>query len=327
MLGPGAAEGDQRVAGRIVPPAQRDRADRLGHALVGDFEEAGEDRLGAGIERSHPRAQIVESLPRRRRVQGDLEAVRVETAEDQVDVGQRQRAARAVAGGAGPGAGALRPHLELNAVEAADRAAAGGHALDGEGGRDEVGVPHLVLEEVFEVAIPAGDVGAGAAHVEGDHPREAGPPAGAGGADDPARGSGEEAVLGAEGLRPHQPAGAGHHMEGAGSERAGDAGQIALQDRRQIGVHHRRLRPREELDQGRQLRGERDVAETGLAQQPPHFLLVAGDCGRRASSATAAASIPSSSRRRAASRTAPASSGISTEPSAASRSGTSTASR
>ena len=35
--------------GGVVAPAQRDRADRLDHALVGDLEQTGEQRLGTGI--------------------------------------------------------------------------------------------------------------------------------------------------------------------------------------------------------------------------------------------------------------------------------------
>src|SRR5213075_3129285 len=108
--------------------------------------------------------------------------------------------------GAGPGAGALGTDLELHAVEAADRAAAGGHALDGEGGRHEMRVADAVLEEVLEVAVPARYVGAGAPHVEGDHPPEAGAPPGERRAHDAAGGAGEEAVLGVEGAGAREAA-------------------------------------------------------------------------------------------------------------------------
>ncbi len=62
----------------------------------------------------------------------------------------------------------------------------------------------------------------------------------------------------------------------AASQRAGDAGEIALQDRREIGVDHRRLGPGDELDQRRQLRGEGDVAEAGLPEKLSNLRLVPG---------------------------------------------------
>src|ERR1700709_1858953 len=68
----------------------------------------------------------------------------------------------------------------------------------------------------------------------------------------------------------HKPPGARHDVKGAvqgpDPERAGDAGEVALQDRRQVGVHHRRLGPRQELDQRRQPRREPDAAKAPPAQ-------------------------------------------------------------
>jgi hypothetical protein len=175
VLAAGAAEGDQGVIGRGVAAAHRDGADGVGHALVGDGEEAGEELLGGrrgGAPRGggsvHPRAHRLERRRRGLRHHRDAEALRVEPAEEEVDIGERQRPAAAVAGGARAGAGALRPDGERQAVEAADRAAAGRHRLDRQRRRDQVRVAHPVLEQVLEVAVPARHVGRGAAHVERD---------------------------------------------------------------------------------------------------------------------------------------------------------------
>src|SRR6266571_2228953 len=76
--------------------------------------------------------------------------------------------ARSVAGGAGAGAGAARTDPQTAAVRPADGAPAGGDGLDRQRRCGDARPADPVLEQVLVVAVEAGDVGARAAHVEGD---------------------------------------------------------------------------------------------------------------------------------------------------------------
>ena len=127
------------------------------------------------------------------------EIIRIEEAADEVGIGHgRLRAAAPVAGRARIGAGALRPDgQETAAIDRGDRAAAGRD-------RRHVERRHVDLaarDDAFghferRAALDEGDVGAGAAHVEGDEPalrllaREIGARLGAGG------GTGQQRVHG-----------------------------------------------------------------------------------------------------------------------------------
>ena len=102
------------------------------------------------------------------------EEVGQQLADHQVGVGDRERAAAAVAGGAGIGAGTLGPDAEALAVEGDDRAAAGGHGVDLHHRRAHPHARDLGVEGALEGAGIVGDVGRGAAHVEADDPLEAG---------------------------------------------------------------------------------------------------------------------------------------------------------
>ena len=83
-------------------------------------------------------------------------------------VGDRQRSAAAVTGGAGVGAGAVGADDELDAIEAADRAAAGSDGFDRQHGRDNADAGFFGFEFQFKAAVEARNVGTGAAHVEAD---------------------------------------------------------------------------------------------------------------------------------------------------------------
>ena len=142
VLAAGAAEGHQGVARRVVAPAQRDR---------GAPRRPCARRRSPGSRRAAPPAatalalrqlapQLAAAAPLGRlRVDRDAEALRVEAAQEEVDVGQGQGTAGAVAGRARIGAGALRAHRQPTRADAADRAAPGRHRLDGEGRRQPAG--------------------------------------------------------------------------------------------------------------------------------------------------------------------------------------------
>src|SRR5207237_2671988 len=107
-------------------------------------------------------------------VEGDAaaeEVAGIEKAEDDVGVGHRRAiAALAVAGRAGIGAGALGPDVQDSArVDPRDRATARTQRVDVEARQRDLGDAHrLFAGERGLAALKQRDVGAGAAHVEGD---------------------------------------------------------------------------------------------------------------------------------------------------------------
>ncbi len=136
-----------------------------------------------------------------------------EAAEEEVAVGDGERAAATVAGRAGVGAGAVGSDDELDTVEAADGAAAGSDRFDGQHGGDDADAGFFGFELILVAAVVAGDVGAGAAHVEADGLGEAGGLGDFRKTDDAAGGTGEEGVFAGEGGGGGEAAGGGHEAQ------------------------------------------------------------------------------------------------------------------
>ena len=109
------------------------------------------------------------------------------------------------------------------------------------------------------------DVGRRAAHVESDDPVEAGEARHLDRADDASGGTREDRVLALEQVRVGEPARRLHelqaHAAGAAVEVALDLPDVAAQDRRQVGVDHRRVAARHELHERRNLVRRRDLGE------------------------------------------------------------------
>ena len=211
VLAAGAAEGDEHVFGRVVAALDRDLLDRLGHVLVGDAQEAfgggfsGDGLAGFGFDLG---AEVFEpgdddvAIERLIGVGAEDggEEFGTHAAEQDVAVGDRERAAAAIGGGAGVGAGAHRPHAQAHAVEEADGAATGGHGVDLQHGSGEAHAGDDGFVGAFELAGIVRDVGGSAAHVEAEGVGEAGAARGGGHADDAAGGAGEHRVAAAEGV-------------------------------------------------------------------------------------------------------------------------------
>ncbi len=160
----------------------------------------------AAARGSCPARSAANARPRTARVQR-LVAVRAEDggemrrldlADHDVGVGDRQRPAAAVAGRAGIGARAVRPDAEARAVEMQQRAAARRDRVDRHHRRPDAHAGDLGLERTLERAVVQRHVGAGAAHVEADDAVEPGRLRGARRADDAARRPGQDRVLAAE---------------------------------------------------------------------------------------------------------------------------------
>ena len=108
-------------------------------------------------------------------------------------------------------------------------------------------------------------VGGGAAHVEADGLGEARVRGRAGHADDPAGRAGQDGVLAAEARRVGQPAVGLHEQQPDAGELGRDLGHVALQDGRQVGVHHRGVAPGDQLHQRASPVRLRHLGEAGRA--------------------------------------------------------------
>ena len=122
VLAAGAAEAAQREAGHVVAALHRDLLDRVRHALDGDAHEARGDCSGRGVvagRRGDVARQRRERVARRVgverlvgvRAEDAREELGVNSAEQQVRIGNRQRPAVPVARGPRQRAGRLRPDL------------------------------------------------------------------------------------------------------------------------------------------------------------------------------------------------------------------------
>ena len=137
-------------------------------------------------------------------------------------------------------------------------------------------IAELLFEHVLEIAVVARYIRAGAAHVEGDHFLETGLPAHARRAHHAAGRTAQQAVFGAELIRLHQAAGAGHHVQPSAADGLAHLLQIGADDRREVRIHHRGLGPLQQLDEGRYLVRAGDVPETEPLQTLRQPLLMFG---------------------------------------------------
>jgi hypothetical protein len=86
MLSARPAEGNEHVVRGVVSLAHGDAANRLGHAFVGDVEEAGQDGTDRRRVRVLPELSrdFASDVERRIGIDRDTEALRIESAEEQV---------------------------------------------------------------------------------------------------------------------------------------------------------------------------------------------------------------------------------------------------
>ena len=172
MERPGTAKGDEGEVANIEAALHRDQADGIGHVLIHRADD-GERRV-LGREREGL-AQPGKRRPRGREVQGHgpaQEEGRVETAQDQIGIGDGGRfAAAAIGDGSRLGPGALRADMQQPAlVDPGDGAAArpdGAHGDAGDGDGDaEI---DLELRGILLTALEdQPDIRAGAADIEGE---------------------------------------------------------------------------------------------------------------------------------------------------------------
>ena len=146
-------------------------------------------------------------------VQRKRKVVRHDASQQHVYVGDRQRPTATIGGGTRNCSRAGGTHGQLLAVEATNASPAGSDRFHGQHRSDD---PHSSLDRlllVFKRSVNPRDVGAGPAHVEGDHLRKAGLTGDMSTADDPACGPAEDSVLCGRIFGGNQPTGAGHQPQ------------------------------------------------------------------------------------------------------------------
>ena len=288
MLAARAAEAVQREAGHVMALLHRDLLDRVRHVGYRDRQVAFRDlpRIAClpGRLRDLGR-QCGEFLPHglavQRRIAGWSEDRRkmpwLDLADADIGVRHRQRPAVAIAGRSRPGPGAVRAYAVAGAVEMQDRSAAGRHRVDRHHRRTHPHAGHLGLERPLERAGIQRHIGGGAAHVETDDPVEPRHSGGARRADDAAGRPGQDGILALEAGRLGQPAVGLHEVKLHAVQFARHLRHVAAQDRRQIGVHHRRVATRHQPQQRTDRVAGGDLGEPCLPRQLGQPRLVGGE--------------------------------------------------
>ena len=171
--------------------------------------------------------------------------VGVQLAQHDVAIGHSKRPAATIAGGAGISPRAFGAHLKTAIPEGADRPAARGNRVNIHHRRAHSDARDLGFKAAFEIARVMAHIGAGAAHVETDQAIVSRRLGRFDHADDAARRTGQDRILALKqagigqatvGLHEQKAVADGAHIQGSC-----DLIDIAAQDRRQIGIDHRRV--------------------------------------------------------------------------------------
>ncbi len=249
VLAARAAEALQSVVAHIVAAHDRNALHGVGHAAHRYLQRAARNLFGTdGITRGkrHALRQLAEAPCDDAGIQGFIgrrseyarKEIRLDTAQQDVGVGDGQRACAPIARGSGTCSRGFRAYAQARAVEADDGPAAGRDAVNAHHGRANPHPAHFRVEGALVLPRKVAHVGGGAAHVEADELGVPGRLRGARHPDDPAGRARENRVLALEMMRAGQPARALHEKKRHAGHQAGDLIHIAPQDRRQIGVHH-----------------------------------------------------------------------------------------
>ncbi len=209
---------------------------------------------------------------------------RLQAAQHHIGVGERGRTAAAVSGRSWIGAGGGRPHPQALAIEMDQRAAAGGHRMDGDHGRQQgkagqlgplapLGDEHLARAAGGDVK----DIGGGAAHVKahqglvaqtGGGRRTQGP-------HQPPSGPGKNRVLSQQLGGINQTAVGLHHPQGTGCPEIGaHLGQVGPQRRTYECFDQGGVAAGHKTGAGAHLMGKHHLLETKALQPLPQTQFV-----------------------------------------------------
>ena len=198
----------------------------------------------------------------------------IELAEHHVAVGHRERTAAPITRRPRIRARGVRSHPVTAAVEVQNGSTAGGDRVDAHHRRTHANAGNLGLEGALVLARVVRHVGRRAAHVETDDAIDAETGGGAHRTDDPAGRPREDAVLALEHPCIHQPAVGLHEHQSRVLQIRRDPIHVAAQDGRQIRVHDGSVAAPDELHQGADLVGDRDLCESDLPRDVGDHRLV-----------------------------------------------------
>ena len=277
VLGSRTAKRHQNVLAGVIALGDRNGADGPRHVGVGHAQQP----VGQLVRLVMPAGGLSDLLAQfgqtgvdGRTIQGEGKPLGQDLALVEVQIGHGQGTAASVAGRAGIGACALGSHDQLDAVEAADRPAAGGHGLDGHHRRHHAYARLLGLILELVAAVVAGYVGAGSAHVEADCPIEARISGHVRKAHHSARRAREDAVLAHELIGIDQPPGRREDLQPAPPNRLSQTLNVRPQYGVQVGVHHGGVAAGDDLHQGRHPAGKADFVEADLLGDLAHQLFM-----------------------------------------------------
>ena len=273
VLTASATKAGQCIGCHIVPASHADLADRIGHAVDGDGEEAFCNLFERALLRQRggdfgkPRARCIAI---KRLVSTGAEDAgkecRIDPAEEEVAVGHRQRAVLAIASRARIGACAFGADAESPGVVVADRPATCRDGVDLHHRGRHAHAGHHAVSGEFVVARIVRHVGAGAAHIETDQAVVSQRFACRDHAHDAASRTRKDRILAAEGADFGQPAVRLHEAQALGFGKAGlQRVGIAPQDGREIGIDHAGIAARDEPDQRCNFVADADLRETRVA--------------------------------------------------------------
>ena len=294
MLGAGAAKAVEHVRAHIIAAHDRDLLDGVGHVLDGDPDEALGHRLrrpaaadpprkagkGAahpfGIERLHPGS--AEDL---RKVLG------IDPSQHQVGIGQSERPAAAITGGAGIGPRGVRSDTKPRAVEVEDGTAACRDRVNAQHRRAHAHPGDLGFENALEFAVEMRHIGGGAAHVEADEAAETRHASGFRHPHHAAGGPRKDGILAVKEIGRGEAA-RGHHEHelravarravrltaGNAKELLFDDAHVTAQNGREIGVDDRGVAAPDQLQQGGDFMRNGNLGEAQCAGEAGQLLFV-----------------------------------------------------
>ena len=209
VLRSGTAEGKQRVIGGIVALADRNAANGVRHVLDGKAEQRMKQFRFRQTAVSL-RMKFAQAASCGVEIERDRGFRRVKAAEEEVHVRDRQRPTFAIAGGAGIGSRAFRTDGEAVVRHLTNGTTTCGDGLDGHARCEQLHAGDLLGEAIARMGVDAGDIRAGASHVEGDDLRDVQPTCCIRRADGAAGRTAEQHVLRTDVFSGLQAAGTGH---------------------------------------------------------------------------------------------------------------------
>ena len=278
VLPAGAAETLQRVAAHIVAAHHGNALYGIGHAAHGNLQRTRRrllrtDRAAGGA--GHALRQFSEAsrddVAVQRLVRPGAEYARKEfrlnAAQQDIRVGDGQRACAPIARGSRVGGRGLRTHTQARAIEADDRAAPRRDAVNAHHGRANPDTADFGIESALVLTRIVADIGGSAPHVEADEFAMAGGLGGAHHADDAAGRTGQNRILALEMIRLGQSARALHEIERDAGHETSHAFHIAAQNRREVGIHHGGIAARHQLHEGAHAVRHRNLSKADASRQ------------------------------------------------------------